>query len=229
MLVGLKDDQAILWKVFSNVVKPEKTINLNGTRNDPKVVYNFHEAIVNALRPNFKEGVKSIIVAAAPRTDHAQDFLNHVRGHHSWLTQGTEKATFAQITGTATTVHDVTVLTRTPEFRQIIGETNSQESENLLELLEKNLNASGEALLVLYSLDEIEEKILSTWLPGKPKPDYLMIVDTYLSGNRQKNRLQRIVQIAANRKVKSRIVKADSPAGKRILQFGGMVCILKET
>jgi stalled ribosome rescue protein Dom34 len=110
-----------------------------------------------------------------------------------------------------------------------VGETTTQETENLLELLEKNLNATGPEPLVLYSLEEIEDKILGAWLPGKPKPDYLMLADTYLSGARQRGRLQRLIQVAANRKVKSRIVKADSPAGKRLLQLGGMVCILRQT
>jgi stalled ribosome rescue protein Dom34 len=229
ILVGLKEDQAVLWKVFSNVVKPEKTLDLNGARNDSKVVYNFQEAIVNALRPTIKEGVKSIVVASPPRTNYTQAFLSHVRSHHAWLMQGAEKAAFAELTGSATTVHEVTVLTRGPDFRRIIGETTTQETENLLELLEKSLNAAGNESMVLYSLEEIEDKILGAWLPGKPKPEYLMLADSYLSGSRQKNRVQRLIQVAANRKAKSRIVKADSPAGKRLLQLGGIVCILKET
>ena len=131
------------------------------------------------------------------------------------------------IAGPATTMHDVTLLTRTVEFRNTVGETTLQETENMLELLEKNLNASTPEPLVLYSLEDIEDKIFGTWLPGKVKPDYLMLTDTYLSSTRQRGRLQRLIQVAANRKVKSRIVKADSPAGKRITQLGGMVCILK--
>ncbi len=102
-----------------------------------------------------------------------------------------------------------------------------QETENLVELLEKSLNATGAQPMVLYSIEEIEDKILGSWLPGKPKPELLMLTDTYLSGSRQKNRIQRLIQIAQNRQVKSRVVKADSQAGKRLSQLGGMVCILK--
>jgi stalled ribosome rescue protein Dom34 len=229
LLVGIGANQAVLWKVFSHVVKPERTVSLAGTRSDAKALYNFHEAIVNAIRPTIREGTKSIIVASPPRTSFTSELLSHIQSHHSWLTQGGERATFAEIVGSATTPHEVTVLTRTPEFRSIVGETTTQETENLLELLEKNLNATSPEPLVLYSLEEIEDKILGTWLPGKPKPDYLMLADTYLSGTRQRGRLQRLIQVAANRKVKSRIVKADSPAGKRLLQLGGMVCILRQT
>jgi stalled ribosome rescue protein Dom34 len=229
LLVGLKENYAAIWKVFSNVVKPEKTIDFTKTKGDSKTLYNFNEAIVNAIRPTIKEGVKSIVVATPPKTDYSQTFLRHLKNHHAWLTQGPEKATFAEMSGSATTLHEVTLLTRTLEFRQIIGDTTTQETENLVELIEKALNAPSIEPLILYSLEEIEDKVLSSWIPGKPKPDYIMITDAYLSASRQKNRLQRLMQIAQNRGIKSRIVKADSLAGKRLSQLGGIVCILKPT
>lgn len=139
--------------------------------------------------------------------------------------QGPTKAAFSTITGQAATVHDVTVLTRTAEFKTLVGETTVTETENLLELLEKRLNADQP--LVLYSLQEAEDAIYGAWLPGKPKPDMLLLTDSYLSGGRQKSRLQRLQQVAANRGVKTRVVVADSAAGKRLLQFGGLVCILQ--
>jgi len=227
LLVGLGESQAVLWKVFSKIVKLEKIVSLAGSRKDVRALYNFHEAIVNEMRPMLSEGVKSVVVASAPRTNYAEEFLEHVRDHHAWLAHGAERAAFAKMTGAATTVHEMTMLTRTPEFRKKIGETTMHETENLLELLEKSLNAPGEEPLVLYSLEDIEDKILRRWVPGQPKPEYLILADTFLSGSRQKNRLQRLMQLAANRKVKSRIVRADSAAGKRLLQLGGMVCILK--
>ncbi len=66
-----------------------------------KAIYNFHELIINALRPILKEGVRSIIVASPPRTNFAQEFLNHLKGHHTWLFQGANKTTFSLITGSA--------------------------------------------------------------------------------------------------------------------------------
>src|SRR3989337_4449041 len=107
ILAGLEDDRAVLWKVFSNVVKPEKTISLDGTRNDPKAVFNFHESIVNALRPTIKEGVRSVILASPPRSDYAQEFIHHVQRHHVWLVQGANKITFAEVAGSAKTPSQV--------------------------------------------------------------------------------------------------------------------------
>jgi len=65
ILIGLEDTAAHLWQVFSKAVKPMTIIRLNGNRSDPKALYNFHESIINALRPTLKEGVRSIIVPTA--------------------------------------------------------------------------------------------------------------------------------------------------------------------
>ncbi|MCW4009643.1 MAG: hypothetical protein NWF05_03365 [Candidatus Bathyarchaeota archaeon] len=227
VLVGLNENQTALWKVYSQVVKPEKTVHLNGYRSDQKALYNFHESIINAIRPAIKEGVKSIVLASPPRTNYAAEFIRHVREHHTWLSQGQSKASFAEIGGAAITKHDVTTLTRTPEFRKIVGETAMEETENLLELLEKRLNLPSQEPLVLYSMEEIEDKILGSWIIGKPKPEYLLVTDTFLSGSRQRNRLQRLMQIATNKGVKTRVVNSKSAAGKRLLQLGGVVSILK--
>jgi stalled ribosome rescue protein Dom34 len=226
-LIGLEENQAVLWRVFSNVVKPDHTINLSGLRSDPKALYNFHEATINALRPIIKEGVKSIIIASPTRTNYSEKFLEHIKAHHTWLTQGPSKAIFSQLIGSAANKTQLTTLTRNPQFNKIITQTTTQETENLIDILEKRLNTNTPEQLVLYSIEEIEDSIYSPWKIGKPRPEYLLITDTYLSSSRQKNRIQRLIAIATNRQVKNRIVKADSPAGKRLTQLGGIVCLQK--
>jgi len=225
ILAGIEEDTAVLWKVFSNVAKPEKTLHINGARNNPKDLYNFHESIINALRPTLKEGVRSIILASPARTNHHQELINHVREHHKWLTQGPNKAAFSKITGSAATPPQVAALTRTPSFRQLISETSEEETENLIEILEKRINSTDNTNLVLFSLEEAEKLILKKQKQSEPKPEYLMLTDRYLAGTRQKNRLHRLMQIAANRKVKTRIINAESPAGKRLTQLGGFICL----
>ena len=101
VLVGIEQDHAALWHIFSQVAKQQQTIPLNGDRKDQKAIYNFHETIINAIRPVLKEGVRSIIVASPPRTNYALEFLIHVKAHHAWLLQGTNKASISQITGSA--------------------------------------------------------------------------------------------------------------------------------
>jgi stalled ribosome rescue protein Dom34 len=225
ILIGIENDHAVLWRVFSEVAKHQQTIPLSGVRKDSKAVYNFHESIVNALRPTLKEGVRSIIIASPSKTNYAQDFPNHIKAHHTWLLQGPNKATFSPITGSASTQPQVAALTKTGLFKQLISETTAEETENLLEILEKRLNETDN--LVLFSLEEAENLILGKQASGKTKPEYLLLTDNYLSSSRQKNRVHRLLQIATNRKVKTRIINAESTAGIRLTQLGGLVCLAK--
>jgi stalled ribosome rescue protein Dom34 len=225
VLVGIEQDHAALWHIFSQVVKQQQTIPLGGERRDSKALYNFHEAIINALRPVLKEGVRSVIAASPPRTSYAQDFLCHIKAHHTWLLQGTNKATFSQITGSASSPSQVAGLTKTGAFKQLIQENAAEETENLLEILEKRLCKSDN--LVLFSLQEAENLILNPQAPGKPQPEYLMLTDDYLAGTRQKNRVNRLMMIAAKNGVKTRVINAESNAGARLTQLGGIVCLAK--
>jgi stalled ribosome rescue protein Dom34 len=227
ILTAIEENQATLWKIFSNVAKHEKTIPLSGTRNNSKTLYNFHEAVINALRPTLKEGVRSIIITAPARTDYTQAFTNHVRQHHVWLSQGPNKAAISQITGSASTPAEVAALTRTQAFRQLISQTAEEETENLIDLLEKRLSTADKSNAVLFSLEEAEALILQRETPNKPKPEYLLLTDKYLADTREKNRLHRLMQIATNKQVKTRIVDAESPAGKRLTQLGGIVCLIQ--
>ncbi len=227
VLVGIEQNHAALWQVFSQVAKHQENLPLNGDRNDPKVLYNFHENIINALRPILKEGIRSIIIASPAKTNYSQQFLSHIKGHHNWLLQGTSKAVFSPITGSASTPPQVAALTQTAMFKQLVSDTTAQETENLLEILEKRLNANSTDNLVLFSLQEAEHSIFETQGEGKPNPDYLMLTDQYLSKSRQKYRVQRLMQIAANKGVKTRVISAESTAGKRVTQLGGIVCLAK--
>ena len=225
VLVGIEQDHVALWQIFSQVAKHQQTIPLNGDRKDSKALYSFHESIINALRPVLKEGVRSMIATSPPRTSYAQDFLSHIKAHHAWLLQGTNKASFSQITGSASAPSQVAALTKTAAFKQLIQENATEETENLLEILEKRLNKTDN--LVFFSLQEAENLILNPQAPGKPQPEYLLLTDDYLAGSRQKNRVNRLMQIAARNGVKTRVINAESNAGKRLTQLGGIVCLAK--
>ena len=226
VLVGVEQNHAALWQVFSQVAKHQQNISLNGDRNDSKALYSFHESIINAIRPILKEGIRSIIVTSPSKTDYSQQFLSHIKGHHNWLLQGPGKTVFSPIIGSASTPSQVAALTQTTTFKQLINVTTAEETENLLEILEKRLNTTEN--LVLFSLQEAEHFIFDTQTEGKPKPEYLMISDTYLSTSRQKYRVQRLMQVAANKGTKTRVISAESIAGKRITQLGGLVCLMKK-
>jgi stalled ribosome rescue protein Dom34 len=226
ILVGLEEKVAAFWRVFSKVVKHEKTVRLEGSRDNAKALYNFHEAIVNALRPTLKEGVRSVILASPSRMTYSQDFLGHVRRHHAWLAQGVNTVTFAEMTGSAVTRSDVTMLTKNPIFRKLLQDATTEETLNLLDLLESKLGNSSEDSTVLYSLEDVEDLVLYSRKKGFT-PEFLFLTDKYLTGSCQKSRINRLMQVASNRKVKTRVISSDSPAGKRLSQLGGIVCLAK--
>lgn len=233
VLVGVEQSQVAVWRIYSQVAKLETVISLEGARSNAKIVYGFHEAVINVLRLSLKEGVKSIIVASPQKTSYSQDFLCHIREHHQWLFQGVNKASFKQIVGSAITQAQVGSITGSREFKQSINDSALEETENLRELLEKRLSTSMTALgvrgsFVLFSLEEAEGAIYSSQeVSGRPKPEYLLLTDNYLAGEKRRGRLNRLMQIAQNKKVKTRIVSKESPAGARLNQLGGLVCLLK--
>ena len=139
--------------------------------------------------------------------------------------QGTNKTSFSQITGSASSPPQVASLTKTSVFKQLIQKNATEETENLLEILEKRLSQTDN--LVLFSLQEAETLILNPQTPGKPQPEYLMLTDNYLDGTRQKNRINRLMIIAAKNGVKTRVINAESNAGTRLTQLGGIVCLAK--
>jgi len=133
------------------------------------------------------------------------------------------RVTFAELVGSADQPHEVAELVKTKEFRGSIEETTSGEADFIVDALEKCLNSVGAGSVVLFSLKEIEDVVYDRERQGDFRSEYLMLTDKYLADSQDKSRIHRLLQIAGNRKVKTRIVKAEAPAGKRISQFGGIV------
>jgi stalled ribosome rescue protein Dom34 len=225
LLVGFEDDHAVIWQVFSHVVKLSIRLEINGKRTDEKVLYNFHESVIDTLKPVLKEGVRSVVVTAPMKTTYATDFLDYVRKHHRYLIQSKSpnRANFAELIGSADNPIKVTELVKTKEFTNLIAETTSEEANQVVNRLEKHLYGNSNNSVVLYSLKEIEDIIYSREKNKTFRTEYLLLTDKYLADSKQKNRIHRLLQISKNKKVKTRIINAETPAGNRISQFGGIV------
>ena len=223
VLVGFEDDHAVLWRVFSRVVKLFLRLELDGKRTDENVLYNFHESVVDALKPLLKEGVRSIVIAAPVRTTYTQDFRKHVQKHHRYLTQSKSpnRANFGELIGSADDRIKEAELVKTKEFAELISETTSDEADQVVNSLEKHLY--GNNSVALYSLKEIEDRVYSKEKGKAFRTEYLLLTDKYLADSKQKRRINRLLQISKNKKVKTRVVNAETPAGNRISQFGGIV------
>ena len=225
ILAGFEGDHAVLWQVFSHIAKLHLTLKLNGKRTNEQGLYNFHESVVDALKPTLNEGIRSIVVTAPMKTTYAKDFLDHVRRHHAYLIQSksANRATFAELVGSADQPHKVAELVKTKEFQKLITETTSDEVDLIVDALEKRLRSVNSDSAVLFSLKEIEDRVYDRKRDDNSGTEYLILTDKYLADTEDKNRINRLLQISKNRKVKTRIVNAETPAGKRISQLGGIV------
>jgi stalled ribosome rescue protein Dom34 len=225
ILVGFEDDYAVLWNVFSRVVKQSSNLKLEGKRTDEKVLYNFHQSVVEALKHLIKEGIKSIIVTAPQKTTYTSDFITHVQKHHRYLlnNKSPNRTNFAELEGSANNFVAVAELIKSKKFTDLLFKTTSEEADHIVGILEKCLYANKKYDSIMYTLKEIENTVIAKKKNDEMGTEYLLLTDKYLSENMSKNRIHRLMQIANNKNIKTRIIDIESTAGSRISQFGGIV------
>ncbi|MBD3351737.1 MAG: hypothetical protein GF364_09655 [Candidatus Lokiarchaeota archaeon] len=229
VLVGLHEDRAVFWKIYSEKIKPEQVIKRGRKRKnqDEKQLYHFHEEIVNLLRKIIKGGIRSIVLVNSPKTEYNQEFFEHVEHHHQWmLKKGPQQAVFAKLEGNASNAEELFKLVQYELFQEKVEEASNTESSMIIKDLEEILNRSDRFGKILYKIKPIEELIDHKWKKYEQKPNYLLLTDTFLNEHPQKNRIHRIIQVAKNNGIKSKIIYSESDAGKRLKQLGGMVCYI---
>ena len=229
ILIGLHDNDAVFWRIFSESIRLHHKINRGRKRrNQNKMqLFHFHEEIINALRPIIKEGIRSIILLSPPKEEYSDEFLNHVNKHHSWLLKkGDNQVVFSKIVGNqAKTQKDVYYLKTQEHFKEIVDKTSNQEGLLILAELTKIVNKNEKLSKVLYTWREIDYEFkLVKQNPNLPKPNYIILTEEYLKNPKNRNKTQRILQIAKNLEIKTKIVSKESEAGSIVEKFGGLVC-----
>ncbi|WP_455279167.1 hypothetical protein [[Eubacterium] cellulosolvens] len=227
VLIGFEEKRAVLWQIFSKVVKQYATVEID--TKDKKAFYNFRQSIVAELKPLLREGVRSIIITAPMKTNYSKDFLDHVHKHHQWLFQenSSNNASFGELVGSAAQLHEVSELIKTKEFHDLLSQTTSEDADHIIDILEKRLNETDSDSVILYSIRDIEELVNSQSVQSKLEPEYIILTDKYLADTKEKNRVHRLLQISKNKNIKTRIIKVQTKAGIRLSQFGGLVCFTK--
>lgn len=231
ILIGLHDDNAVFWRIFSKIIKPDIVIKRARKRKyqDGKQLYHFHEDIVNKLRLIIKEGLKSVLLVSPPKQEYSKEFLNHVQKHHRWLfKKGENMVIFTEIVGSAKNQREVFKLVRKDNFRKTVKETSNQEAMLILEDLDDLINKPNKDSIILYTLKEIEENIDKKWKKNEILPNYIILTDEYLEIPEKRKRIYRILQIAKNYGIKTKIVNIESPAGMKVKSFGGLICFIKK-
>ncbi|MBN1800031.1 MAG: hypothetical protein JW891_00905 [Candidatus Lokiarchaeota archaeon] len=229
VLIGLHDENAIVWRIFSEVIKHQSTVNRGRKRRnqDEKQLYRFHEELVNELRPIFEEGIRSVILLCPPKRRYSDEFLEHIRKHHAWLFKKSERTVvFSKIEGNqAKTQKDVYYLKSREDFKSLVDDTSNREGGLILEELKKILNKNDQESKVLYTVGEIDREFkLIKRDSNLPKPKYIVLTEDYLEHPNNRNKTHRILQIAQNIGVKTKIIKTESQEGIFLKKLGGLVC-----
>jgi stalled ribosome rescue protein Dom34 len=232
ILIGLHDNDAVFWRIFSETIRLHLKINRGRKRRnqDKKQLFHFHEEIINALRPIINEGIRSVILLSPPKVEFSDEFLNHVNKHHSWLLKkGDNQVVFSKLVGNqAKTQKDVYYLKTQEHFKEIVEETSNQEGLLILAELTKIINKNEKFSKVLYTWKEIDHELsLFKQNPNLPKPNYIVLTEEYLKKPKNRNKTHQILQIAKNLEIKTKIVSEESEAGIIVEKFGGLICFFK--
>jgi len=210
--IGLEGGQAFVWSVFSESVKP-------GERVLGDDEYNFYESVVDVLRPVIRQGVKSVLIAAPDEKDY-KSFMDHIGEHQGWLLKGgLNSVAFEHLPKPATNVDQVRGLVKSHGFREKLSEVYEGDIRQVMGALEKRLNDPEGIEALLFALREVEDAVYQN-----KGPEYILVTEPFRSRNRQ--RIDRLLQVAANKGIKTRIIGPDAPQMVRLEQFGGLVCML---
>ena len=235
LIVGFESMRIVIWKVFSErlILFKVRKLGRKFENAQKSHLYHFFEDIINDFRPLMKEGIKSILLVCPLKKDYASLFLNHIKSHHKWLIleKNINSASFQILNGSVGDLEKVSSFIQTDQYLEAIGSVTEKETNRIIGTLEKRLNDLKNGL-VLYTLKEIEDIVYSG---GKRKkkfkplaliPEHILFTNTYIDENPQKNRIHRLIQIAKNRQIMTKIIDSEIPAGIRINQLGGIVCFL---
>ncbi|MCK4383375.1 MAG: hypothetical protein KAW66_08795, partial [Candidatus Lokiarchaeota archaeon] len=150
--------------------------------------------------------------------------------HHSWLLKkGNKGVVFSKIIGNqAKTQKDMYYLKTQEYFKDIVEKTSNQEALLILEELTEVIKKNERFSKILYTWREIDHELrLFKQNPNLPKPNYIILTEEYLKNPKNRSKTHRILQIAKNLKIKTKIVNEESEAGISVKKFGGLVCYFK--
>ena len=183
---------------------------------------------MDKIRLVIKEGIKSNLIVSPPKTEYSKEFLSHVKKHHFWLLKkGQNAVVFNEIIGSAKNLEEVSYLVQNEYFKEAVEEVSNQEGMLILEDLDELINKPNKYSKILYTVAEIEREIDKRWKVNEVKPNYIILSDKILDNPKKRRRTYRILQIAKNHGIKTKIVNAESDAGLKVEMFGGLVCFTK--
>jgi stalled ribosome rescue protein Dom34 len=216
VLIGLEEQRASLWNVYSSSIKSEIVIEKES------IDYNFFESIINRLRPKVKQGIKTILVASIDEKNY-EKFIKHIDKHQHWLIGGYElnRVTLEYVEGSAKDMDSVVELINDSGLQKTIKQASRDDIKRIMGVLEKRLSTSDGVDTILFSIKEVENSVYGEVY----NPEYILMTSQFQRQHRR--RTQRLLQIAKNKGIKTMIVETTTFMGTRLTQFGGLICLLK--
>jgi stalled ribosome rescue protein Dom34 len=215
VLIGLEDNKATFWDVYSKEVRPAIVLNKLGNN------YTFYECIVNELRPITKRGVNTVLLASDSRKI-VDLFMEHIEKHQGWMLKGYElnRVTFEYLEGSAIDVKDITTLVNESRFKKKIRKAMGDNEGIVMSVVERRLTLDKGTESLKYSLEEVEEAVYT----GE-NVEYIITTQSFEKHN--KRRVQRLFQVAEKKGFKTNIIPFSSPYNNRIEQLGGIICLMR--
>ncbi len=226
-LVGLDNNRAALWVVYSESIRQHGFIDRPADPDSRKeaALYNFYNTIIAEVKKVLSTGLASLVVASTGvDASLAESFIAHIRKHHAYLVRAIRMESIA---GDAMTVNAARELVKTDAFQSVTNDVTNQESDALVEVLDARLSDSTGRVTVLFSLEEIDRYFRSLSKAGEAAveyPEYVLMTDAFWAARKNDSRLQRVMDVAKNASVKTRVLRSDGEAGTRVAQLGGLVC-----
>jgi stalled ribosome rescue protein Dom34 len=217
VLVGLNEKRARVWNVYSQSIKPDAVIEKENSD------YNFYEAVINQIRPKVKQGVKTLLVASTEEKKY--DVLyEHIEKHQRWLIEGYElnRATIRYVEGSAMDIDSVMRLIEDSGLQRTIKQASQEDVERIMGVLDKRLGTAKDIDTLLFTLCEVEEAVYV----DDPRIEYILVTTEFQRKHR--GRIQRLLQIAQNKNIKTMTVETKTPMGARLTQFGGLITIVNQ-
>ena len=213
ILIGLDNQAANIWLVYSESIKKGKKIMKLG--NDEKAVYKHYEEIVEDIRTLLLEGFNQLLIASTEKYTRKAGFIEYINRSHGWLNK---KLTVKEIDKKAVTRMDVLQLVKMNIIQESVAEASVESNENVMERLEKALN-SGD---VVFTIEE-----LSYALRDEAVPEFILVTEKFDKSWRGNRRYQSMIQRAKNMRATVTIVKCDVLASARLEQLGGFVSVIR--
>jgi len=233
LLIGFDEKHILGWKVYSHSLRPYNNIIMPRKWKylDEKQQYKLFEDLVDFIRPMIKQGLKSILLAEEGKLNISDDFIEHVNKHHRWLIKGRNRISFGKIKGLANTLESAQTLLTREDSSNIIEETVSEELNQLSQKLEMLINTGDPKELLIYNLEGIENLVFEGGkkdVSAAENLELIILTESYLENRRHKNRVHRLLQIAQNKGVKTKIISKESPEAASFNRLGGILAFKKD-